>query len=146
MIDLDMHIKVISGKTTVEFIRKQNTGRIRQVSCDFYRNANEHDFISLGLYSERGTLLGISSSSWDSQYGITLIRTINKNKGYGKMLLTEKVKRFKDKNIPYKTLVADDNEPSKKMCLSVGLTEIKRETLTRRNGEQQYIGITFSTK
>lgn len=135
-------IRKINRHQLTSFIRDQNSKRIRQVSFDFYQTSPEIDFISLGIYSNEN-LIGVTAGAYTNQFGITLIDINERNKGHGTSLLQHKINHFLSENIKYKTLVAEDNIISRKMCDKCNMLEIDRYKAIRRNNEE-YNVITYS--
>lgn len=135
-----MKIKTITGKEVADFIKVCDSGRIRPVTLDYYKNANEEDFYGVGMYIN-GIIRGVSAGDYEGKYGITLLRVRYQKNGYGKMLLKHKIDYFVSKNIEYKTTVAADNIASFKMCKSVGMKIHSAEIKTRSSGE--YIALTL---
>lgn len=131
-------IKEITSKDMIRFVKDQNTKRIRQVSINFYENANPNDFVSLGLFIN-DELIGISAGAFSNQFGITVVCESQRNKGYGTLLLSEKIKAFHKRNTHYITLVAEDNLLSRRMCEKCQMKEINRQTFTRQTGPYQAI-------
>lgn len=106
----------ITKKDLVDFIINQNSKRIRQTSVDFYRNATElKDFVAFGIYHE-DKLFGVTAGAFSNQFGITLVDEQFRNMGYGTFLLQHKINHFRRIRIPYRTLVAEDNRQSRRMC------------------------------
>ncbi len=134
-------IKIIDKSVLLEFITKQNTRRIRQVSFDFYKNSPNDDYIALGIY-QGNILIGVTAGAYISEFGITLVDEQFRNQGHGTSLMKAKIKHFVDKNIVYTTMVAEDNICSRKLCAACGMVELSRSIATRRHGEE-YTVITF---
>jgi len=125
----------ISKKDLVDFVLRQNTKRIRQTSIDFYRHTDdEKDFISLGIYQD-SILFGVTAGAFSNQFGITLIDEQFRNKGYGTLLLQHKINFFREKKISYRTLVAEDNLQSRRMCEKVKLSIVDITEGTRSSGK-----------
>ncbi len=123
----------ITKTDLVDFVINQNSKRIRQTSVDFYRNATElKDFVAFGIYHE-DKLFGVTAGAFSNQFGITLVDEQFRNKGHGTFLLRNKINHFRERKIQYRTLVAEDNAQSRKMCektnlLVDGITEGTRSS------------------
>lgn len=136
-----MTIREISSKVLLDFIRLQNTKRIRQTSFEFYQNATDAEFVAFGLFLENA-LIGVTAGAYTNQFGITLVDEAYRNKGHGTMLLAEKITRFKAMGKDYITLVAEDNALSRRMCDKCSMKEIGRQTF-KRKGNEEYVAITY---
>lgn len=137
-----MRIEEITSKVMLTFVRQQNTKRIRQISFDFYQNATNDEFVAFGLFLN-DVLIGITAGAYTNQFGITVVDEAFRNKGYGTMLLAEKIARFKAMGKDYITLVAEDNLLSRRMCDKCEMREIARQKFIRK-GTEEYTAITFS--
>jgi len=125
----------ITGKVLVDFVINQNSKRIRQTSVDFYRNATElKDFVAFGIYNEK-ELIGVTAGAFTNQFGITLVDEAFRNQGLGTFLLRNKIDHFRNKGLQYKTLVAEDNHQSKRMCDKTQLTLIDITERSRSSGK-----------
>jgi GNAT superfamily N-acetyltransferase len=127
-------------KKMLEFIHTHGNRRITQAAFDFYKDINNGFF---GTFENDGDgkeakMIGLSLSGLhgnDVIHSITVVHTDFRNKGIGTKLLQEKIDMISQFGYNYSTVVAEDNQPSLRICQKSSLKEVERVKMTRKGGE-----------
>ena len=115
--------KIVSPRL-LNFIRAHSDHRITKEAYAYYA-AGTNTCIITRLYNERGKIRAVSMSGivdGEVKYSITLTHREHRNRGYGTLVLQEKLKYIVDYyKYKYVALVASDNLPSLRVCEKAGL-------------------------
>lgn len=130
------------------FLREHGEGRITQAALDYYAHEPTDKYWFVGAFEDYDpAIVSVSLAALvdgEVKYGVTVTHKDHRQKLYGSTLLKAKVRLMRADGIHYRTIVAEDNEASKRMCSKAALIITGEETRIRKRGE--YRALVFEGK
>lgn len=140
---IETNITQYPNSDFLQFIRDHGDKRITQTSFNKYKEKSE-DLLIIIVLKIKEQIIAVSSSvvkNQKAEFSITVTHREYRNKGYGSIVLSKKVKILKDFNFILNTIVAEDNEASLRICEKSNL--IKTGSIIRSRSSGEYKAIIF---
>lgn len=121
----------------LHFLREHGDQRITRAARRFYKDWKLDNIAVIEHDGEK--LVGVSLcgvGEGKTTYSVVAVHKEYRNRGIGKRILQTKIDRAHELGIKYRGLVAEDNEPSNRMCRAVKLPVVDTVTKTRREDEE----------
>lgn len=123
-------------ETLMNFIKVHGDKRITKDAFAYYKNP---DNLVLGgfEYGEEG-LIGVSLSGLlENQivFSITVVHKDYRNRGIGTKLLRAKIAQIERQGLTYSTVVAEDNQPSLRICEKAEMKRSGESVGVRKSGK-----------
>jgi RimJ/RimL family protein N-acetyltransferase len=135
LISSDLH-KAFIHNVLLPFVNEHGDKRISPEALEFYRNFREGEVV-ITQYADQEAFKAISASAIiDGQvkYSITVTSKDFRQRGFGTLVLQEKIEELKKRGIDIKTIVAEDNKASMALCKKVELIKDGIMQRTRSSG------------